>query len=414
MGTRPVTRSSERPTRGGTRPSTTATRCPSWHPSSLLAILLVQKPFLHEHHALQAAMILDLLGLIGAYAIGSCRDQVSTMYAVGLAGAAVVYVVVHVSYFTLGNTGENDDDDALVEKKGGRFLLLAILVASITYQAGLTPPGGFLLQDDTQSGHHAGEPVLLYNYPNRYNAFFYCNSVSFMLSVVLILLLVNPTQYKPAIRSHALSICSAVSFICLMGAFAAGGTQHMKGSIYIFVLAAVAFFFCLVLLFLIYREGMKQDKPQDKPMPKSSTAKRIYLMTLGILVASVTYQSGLDQPGGSWQSSSDGHEAGNPVMHDNRRQRYLTFFYANSTSFVASIYLISLLLLRMVWRSKWCKMAIKATVVPLCLGLLVAYASGSSRQWKTSVYVGTLVVPVLAYVAVHVILSVWRRRSRGA
>nr|CDM82627.1 unnamed protein product [Triticum aestivum] len=150
--------------------------------ASFLAIFLAQKSYLNEHHALQAAMILYLLGLIVAYAIGSCRDQISSMYAVGIAGAAVVYVVVHVQYFTLGSEDEAPvvlkkiKDDALVDKKGHRFLLFAILVASITYQAGLTPPGGFLLQDDIQSGHRAGDPVLLYNYPRRYKVFFYCNS----------------------------------------------------------------------------------------------------------------------------------------------------------------------------------------------------------------------------------------------
>ncbi|KAK1696498.1 hypothetical protein QYE76_013195 [Lolium multiflorum] len=152
--------------------------------ASLLAILLGQKSYLSEHHALQATMILDLLSLVVAYAIGSCRDQISSMYAVGIAGAAVVYVVVHVQYFTLGlGSADKDDDDAatsaMVDKKGGRFILFAILVASITYQAGLTPPGGFLLQDDILCGHRVGDPVLLCNNPVRYKVFFYCNSVSF-------------------------------------------------------------------------------------------------------------------------------------------------------------------------------------------------------------------------------------------
>ncbi|XP_048567210.1 uncharacterized protein LOC125547344 [Triticum urartu] len=403
--------------------------------ASLLAIFLAQKSYLNEHHALQAAMILHLLGLIVAYAIGSCRDQISSMYAVGIAGAAVVYVVVHVQYFTLGSEDEapvvlnKEKDDALVDKKGHRFLLFAILVASITYQAGLTPPGGFLLQDDIQSGHRAGDPVLLYNYPRRYKAFFYCNSVSFMLSTVLILLLVNPNMYRPAIRSHALSLCSAVSFICLIGAFAAGSTQHLRTSFYIFVLAAVAVFVCLLLLLTIYllgwlteeeEERMSEDEDTDmenedadKENEVPDMEKKIYLMTLAILVGSVTYQSGLDPPGGSWQSTGDGHDAGNPVMHGNRRNRYLAFLYGNSTSFLASIYLIELLLFSMSYpECNWLKTAIEPTVVVQFLGFLVAYAAGSSRQWKTSAHVGTLVIAVLAYVATHVMLSNCRTRAR--
>ncbi|XP_047044516.1 uncharacterized protein LOC124648869 [Lolium rigidum] len=390
--------------------------------ASLLAILLGQKSYLSEHHALQATMILDLLSLVVAYAIGSCRDQISSMYAVGIAGAAVVYVVVHIQYFTLGlGNADKDDDDAatsaMVDKKGGRFILFAILVASITYQAGLTPPGGFLLQDDSRCGHHAGDPVLLCNNPRRYKVFFYFNSVSFMISTVLLLLLVNPNLYRPAIRSHALSLCSGVSFVCLVGAFAAGSTQYLKTSISIVVLAAAAFLLCLPILLTVYcclpsRTRLVTDNAVKKA-GKPGDNKPVYLMTLAILVGSATYQAGLDPPGGSWQSTGDGHDAGHPAMHDNRRNRYLTFLYGNTTSFVASIYLIELLLFsRSFPKCIWLKKAIEPTVVAQYVGFLVAYAAGSSRHWKTSAHIGTLVAAVLAYVTAHVLLSDYRRKSR--
>ena len=194
--------------------------------ASLVAIVLVQEKFLLNHHVLEAVMILDLFGLIGAYAAGSCRDVNTSIHAMALAGAVLVYVVIHVIFITLDDDtrtrSESDKkkDKELVEKTRKRLLLFAILAATITYQAGLTPPGGFLLQDD-QSGHHAGDPVLLYNFPRRYKAFFYCNSVSFMLSIALIILLVNPNLYRPAIRTHALSVCTAVGLFGLMGAYAA-------------------------------------------------------------------------------------------------------------------------------------------------------------------------------------------------
>uniref|UniRef100_A0A453PXC1 PGG domain-containing protein n=2 Tax=Aegilops tauschii subsp. strangulata TaxID=200361 RepID=A0A453PXC1_AEGTS len=50
-------------------------------------------------------------------------------------------------------------------------------------------------------------------------------------------------------------------------------------------------------------------------------ARRKYLMLLGILVASVAYQAGLEPPSGAWQSSGNGYEAGDPVMHNNMRPR---------------------------------------------------------------------------------------------
>lgn len=51
------------------------------------------------------------------------------------------------------------------------LLLLGILAATITYQAGLNPPGGFWL--DNEDGHHAGDPILEAISPKRYNTFFY-------------------------------------------------------------------------------------------------------------------------------------------------------------------------------------------------------------------------------------------------
>ena len=171
--------------------------------ASLVAIILARMKTLHHHNALEAAMVLGLFGLIGAYAAGSCRDVSTSIYAVALAGAVLVYVVIHVVFLTLDH--ENGSPGArggaslekakkaeeLLEKRRKRLLLFAILAATITYQAGLTPPGGFLVNDDGR----AGDPVLHSNYPRRYTAFFYCNSVSFMLSIALIILLVNPNLY---------------------------------------------------------------------------------------------------------------------------------------------------------------------------------------------------------------------------
>ncbi|OEL34200.1 hypothetical protein BAE44_0004781 [Dichanthelium oligosanthes] len=426
--------------------------------ASLVAIILARMKTLHHHNALEAAMILDLLGLIGAYAAGSSRDVNTSINVMAIAGAVLVYVVIHVVFLTLdhkdGSSRGNDEAslrekeaEELLEKRRKRLLLFAILAATITYQAGLTPPGGFLVNDDG----HAGDPVLLNNYWRRYKAFFYCNSVSFMLSIALIILLVNPNLYRPAIRSNALSVCTAAGLIGIMGGYAAGCTQHLKTSIYIFALAAVVLgtVVLLVAVFFVKHLRKQEDKPsntaapesppqrqgaavetvenatgaeqrpapvsvaeQDRRDKKSLHAKRKYLMLLGILAASVTYQSGLAPPGGSWQSNVGTHTAGDSVMHDNRRARYLAFFYSNSTSFVASVVVIVLLLPPSLHEKPWWLVVMNMTIVLDLLGLLVAYAAGSSRTWQTSVYVSALVLAVLAYFAIHVALSSFIRRGK--
>ncbi|TVU51626.1 hypothetical protein EJB05_03066, partial [Eragrostis curvula] len=449
--------------------------------ASLLAIILLRKRVMLKYHALESAMILDLFGLIGAYAAGSSRDVTTSIYAIAMAGAVLVYVVIHVVFFTLDHediigSGEATSSKAIIgdrlEKRRQLLLLLAIMAATLTYQAGLTPPSGFRLRDD-ESGHRAGDPVLFYNYPRRYKAFFYCNSVSFMLSIALIILLVNKNLYIPAIRSNALSVCTAVGMFSLVGAYAAGSTQHLKTSIYIFVLAAVVLLLVvlLVVVFSVLHMSRKtssepqgqiqggdvvsQDtngvlQSQEKVMAvelnvygdtsssgnaevrrvetveigreapsapviaetkdtddtESLYAKQKYVMMLGILVASVTYQAGLKPPGGMWQDDGAEHAAGNPIMYDNMRLRYQVFFYVNTTSFVASIIVTILMLLESLEEKEWWKLNVLNTTIALDLfGLLVAYAVGSARSWKTTGKVLALVVPVLIYVVSHVTLS---------
>ncbi|TVT97477.1 hypothetical protein EJB05_57272, partial [Eragrostis curvula] len=313
--------------------------------TSLVAIVSVRtKKHVLGNHFVKAAM---MFGLMGAYVVGSSRDVWAFGFTLFMAGVILFYVVLHVVVFFISRKGTHNEQ--LVEKTpNGRFILFAILVATITYQAGLTPPGGFLLQDHVQSGHHAGDPVLSQTFPRRYRGFFYFNSVSFMFSIWFVLHCV--ALHRPATRYmiHVYPWAALLLFGGLIGAYAAGSSQHLKTSIYVFVLAALVLFF-LGLIFMIYwitgGTATTQQETNTQASKKITDAAVRYRMLLGILVASATYQAGLQPPGGVWQSSRGGFEAGNPVMHDDMKQRYLAFFYSNSTSFVASIVDILLLLL---------------------------------------------------------------------
>jgi hypothetical protein len=54
------------------------------------------------------------------------------------------------------------------------LLLLATLVATVTYAVGLNLPGG--IWQDTQDGHLAGGLILHDTHYNRYIVFYYCNA----------------------------------------------------------------------------------------------------------------------------------------------------------------------------------------------------------------------------------------------
>ncbi|WVZ50548.1 hypothetical protein U9M48_001790 [Paspalum notatum var. saurae] len=416
--------------------------------ASLVVIFMVQMNCLSRGltscHVLQAVMILNLIGLIGAFAAGCCRDVSTSIYVVALAGAVLVYVVFHLVFFTLRlkleDLRKEDIDD--VEKRRKLLLLLAILAVTLTYQAGLTPPGGFWSVDDGgELGHHAdaGAPVLLSNYPRRYTAFFYLNATGFMASIALTILLVNPNLYRAGIHCRALYVCMVAGLFGLMGAYAAGSSRHVRTSIFMIALIAIVFIF-VILLLVVFKIKPKSNEQsignngagnanedalergnggtdnQEKAPPSQSTdsndiqqhTKRMYLMLLGILAASVTYQAGLAPPGGVWLDNNDGHTVGNPVLHDSDHLRYRIFFVCNSASFTASMVVITLVLLTMMLKEtktdkKFLILAAQCMMVVDLIGLMGAYAAGSSREWETSGYILGLVAAVVFYIGVHLL-----------
>ncbi|XBI42695.1 hypothetical protein VPH35_107555 [Triticum aestivum] len=306
----------------------------------------------HKHHALEAAMLLDLLSLTAAYAVGCGRDVNTSLRLIAVGGGILAYVVIHIVFFTLETRSKKPH---VMKKKRKLLLLFAILVVTITYQAGLTPPGGFWLKGDS-----AGYPVISSNYPGRYTAFFYCNAASFMSSVVIIILLVNPHMYELGIKCHALYLCAVSGLVGLISAYAAGSSRHMRTSIFVVALAAAVVVFC-------------------------------------------------------WSCVEYCVTAGRPVLHDSNERRYHFFFYSNSVSFLAAIVVIFLLQLDETLfdqhggllgvGSEGLLRVAQSSILLALLGLLFAYASGSSREWDTFGHMVALAVVVLLYIAIHVLLS---------
>ncbi|KAG8050695.1 hypothetical protein GUJ93_ZPchr0009g1302 [Zizania palustris] len=430
--------------------------------SLVILILLLSNIFSTQgikYCALQVAMILDLFGLIGAYAAGSCRQASKSVYVSVLVLPVFLYVGIHVLVFMLEVSPTcatrrtqfreklelcvpdwlkkllelpehvEEEEEAMewkLEKRRKLLLLLAIFAASLTYEAGMNPPGGFW-QEKTSG--HVGDPVLNDNYRRRYLAFFFCNATSFVASLAIIMLLVNRKLLAGGIRSYALRVCVILDLFGLLGAFAAGSCRKVSTTIYVFVLVlavllCIAFQVALVvsetLRGLVDRLLSKIDTLEDEEgelLPNTAHGGDLdlwdeklpkYLLLLAALAAAVTYQAAMSPPGGLWDDGQTGRlaVAGDPVLLSNYARRYKVFFYCNATSFMASLVIMVLLLIKRVSNTPPALLALHAAMILDLFGLMGAYAAGSCRRVRTSAYIVALVIGVSVYIVVLVVVSI--------
>uniref|UniRef100_A0ACD6A1S1 Uncharacterized protein n=1 Tax=Avena sativa TaxID=4498 RepID=A0ACD6A1S1_AVESA len=441
--------------------------------SLVMIIMLLNKRMsdkVTKRYALQIAMIVDLLALTGAYVMGSSRETNNSIYISLLLCLVVAYVVIHVliahvipkegkrlvarklkqfsckhfwpksHQFGESRTGDVSGKDW--ERRRNLLLTLAVLAATVTYQAGMNPPGSVWSDDKNVSGA-PGNPILQHNHSTRYDVFYYSNSFTLVSSVVITILLVNKASCEHGIKSYALRVCLVAGLVGLLIAYAAGSCRKAKESMYLIIIA-IAVLISLVIQVLILsstqdsvggplskfverqlkwllrlkdvRKVPVPDEPQGSKdhHGKKQRKRHKYLMLLAALAASATYQAGLNPPGGFW-SDDVNHVAGNPVLHDIHPWRYRTFFIFNGISFISSIVVIMFLLNKSV-RKKDVPLAVLHLIMILdLLALMTAFSAGSCRKFRTSVYVYGLVIAVVVYLvlAIGVASSIAKYLKQG-
>ncbi|CAN6197968.1 unnamed protein product [Urochloa humidicola] len=117
--------------------------------------------------------------------------------------------------------------------------VLATIAASVTFQAGLSPPGGFWQADDNQ-GHRAGDPVLRDQHWWRYQVFSFMNATAFVTSLTIIVFLASERYYHTVAKLLVLFLILFVDLISLIGAYIAGSTGYVS-AVYVIVITVISF-----------------------------------------------------------------------------------------------------------------------------------------------------------------------------
>lgn len=74
-------------------------------------------------------------------------------------------------------------------RKRSALMVVASLIATVAFELGMTPPGG-VWQDDSDK-HQAGRAVMADQHPGEYGKFMIINTISFLASLSIILILIS-------------------------------------------------------------------------------------------------------------------------------------------------------------------------------------------------------------------------------
>ncbi|ONL99506.1 Embryogenesis transmembrane protein-like [Zea mays] len=227
----------------------------------------------------------------------------------------------------------------------------------------------------------------------------------------------------------------------LMGAYAAydaGTCRAVKSSIYIWVLVLSVFTYIMIHI-LVFMRVVPRFVSEKRFVPKrlkdvarsmerwilsrcgvhrsqknSSHKKdleeaRKFTLVLVTFAATVAYQAGLSPPGSFWAENDENKTPATSMLRSGNLPRYNTFVVCNSTSFIASLVTIILLLSPELSRHGIKSRAVTVCVVVNILGLVGAYAAGSCRSVVT--FVSAVLVAVLVWIFFAVLAGIFVNRS---
>lgn len=173
----------------------------------------------------------------------------------------------------------------------GSLMVVAVLAASVTYTAGLNPPGGFWQEDMAArpvngepffrgQGHFAGDPVLRDKNYNRFATFLAGNTVAFAQSLVIIVLLMFRSTFHGRLRLYLLRVFVVVDVSALVVAYAVGCTRDPYDVFFSLFIIVVLAILCAAAAFAMqchYQSSRRRRRRRSRQLdvPSRSSAEII-------------------------------------------------------------------------------------------------------------------------------------------
>ncbi|KAK4269139.1 hypothetical protein QN277_022333 [Acacia crassicarpa] len=180
-----------------------------------------------------------------------------------------------------------------LEEMRGNLSLVATVISTISFQALINPPGGFLIQGivsedkplecltfNDNSTACPGDAVSAISYPYYFHYYLKYNTVAFVSSLVVALLLVSgvPLKHKAVIWMLSIGMCITLTFLTLTylnglylvtpnGGLFDSASDISKVSLWTWIgfLGLIALFITLRFLFWLWKNWMKTFKRQILP-----------------------------------------------------------------------------------------------------------------------------------------------------
>ncbi|XP_022132000.1 uncharacterized protein LOC111004974 [Momordica charantia] len=110
---------------------------------------------------------------------------------------------------------DNRNDESWLMRKQEAIMVVATLIATMGFQAGVNPPGGVWQEDNPAMNQTAGTSILAAKHLQSYNRFLGFNTAGFTASMLVILMLVTGMPSKHMIFTRILIVAMWIAVISM-------------------------------------------------------------------------------------------------------------------------------------------------------------------------------------------------------